>query len=46
MPMPSIPEMSAVWQFWGLTEANIISGKEAPEEGWNTMISNIQGTIE
>lgn len=46
MPMPSIPEMSAVWQFWGLTEANIISGKEAPEEGWNTMISNIQGAIE
>ncbi len=45
VPMPSIPEMNAVWNFWGVTEANIISGKEDPADGWATMVQNIQGAI-
>ncbi|MEJ5944793.1 extracellular solute-binding protein [Pseudokineococcus basanitobsidens] len=45
-PTPAIPEMSAVWGFWGTTEAQIISGQVAPEEGWDQMVANIQSTIE
>ncbi|WP_043534166.1 sugar ABC transporter substrate-binding protein [Actinomyces polynesiensis] len=45
VPMPAIPEMGSVWQFWGVTEANIVTGKEAPEEGWSTMVENIKGAI-
>ncbi len=45
VPMPAIPEMDAVWQYWGVTEANIIAGKEDPTDGWNAMIKNIQAAI-
>jgi arabinogalactan oligomer/maltooligosaccharide transport system substrate-binding protein len=45
LPMPSIPEMGAVWNYWGVTEANIISGSLAPVAGWEKMISDIQGAI-
>ncbi|MDO5746907.1 MAG: maltose ABC transporter substrate-binding protein [Actinomycetaceae bacterium] len=45
MPMPAIPEMGAVWEFWGSTEANIISGKQTPAEGWKTMNENIEKKI-
>ena len=45
VPMPSIPEMAAVWTFWGVTQANIVSGKQEPVEGWQKMISDIEGQI-
>jgi len=45
VPMPSIPEMAAVWTYWGVTEANIISGKQQPTAGWQKMISDIQAKI-
>lgn len=45
VPMPAIPEMGSVWQFWGVTEANIVTGKEDPATGWSTMVDNIQGAI-
>lgn len=45
-PMPAIPEMSAVWGFWGTTEAQIISGQVDPVEGWDAMVENIQGAID
>ena len=45
VPMPSIPEMASVWTFWGVTEANIISGKQKPVDGWQKMVSDIQGKI-
>ncbi|SFR66897.1 carbohydrate ABC transporter substrate-binding protein, CUT1 family [Agromyces sp. CF514] len=41
-PMPAIPEMSAVWGFWGTAEAQIIDGQVDPITGWDTMIANIQ----
>lgn len=45
VPMPSIPEMAAVWTYWGVTEANIISGKQQAVAGWQKMISDIQAKI-
>lgn len=45
-PMPSIPEMGAVWTFWGATEISIIDGSAAdPAAAWNTMITNIEGAF-
>lgn len=45
-PMPAIPEMSAVWGFWGTTEAQIIDGQVDPIVGWDSMVDNIQGAID
>lgn len=41
-PMPAIPEMGAVWTFWGGAEVSIISGKAEPATAWAEMIKNIQ----
>jgi arabinogalactan oligomer/maltooligosaccharide transport system substrate-binding protein len=43
--MPSIPEMGAVWAFWGVTEANIISGAAEPVAAWEKMVTDIQGAL-
>lgn len=43
-PMPNIPEMGAVWTFWGKTEAQIIGGDD-PVNTWNKMISDIQAEL-
>ena len=45
VPMPAIPAMGSVWQYWGVTEANIISGKQKPAAGWQKMIADIQSKI-
>ncbi|MCB0911931.1 MAG: extracellular solute-binding protein [Propionibacteriaceae bacterium] len=45
VPMPSIPEMASVWTYWGVTEANIISGKQQPVAGWQKMITDIESKI-
>ncbi|ADG75066.1 extracellular solute-binding protein family 1 [Cellulomonas flavigena DSM 20109] len=45
VPMPSIPEMGSVWAFWGVTEANIISGTSEPVAAWDKMVADIQGAI-
>lgn len=42
---PAIPAMGSVWNFWGQTEANIVTGIETPDEGWATMITNIDNAI-
>ena len=42
---PAIPAMGSVWNYWGQTEANIVSGTETPAEGWATMITNINNAI-
>lgn len=42
---PAIPAMDSVWNFWGQTEANIVSGTETPAEGWATMVTNINNAI-
>lgn len=42
-PMPTLPEMGAVWEFWGGTEVAIINGK-SPDAGaaWQQMNDNIK----
>ncbi len=45
VPMPSIPEMGGVWEFWGVTEANIINGAD-PVATWEKMVSDIQGALD
>lgn len=46
VPMPSIPEMGSVWQFWGVTEAQIISGAAEPVPAWQKMVADIQGALD
>ncbi|GAB2475477.1 sugar ABC transporter substrate-binding protein [Xylanimonas ulmi] len=47
VPMPSIPQMASVWAFWGVTQAQIISGQAAdPAAAWDQMVSDIQGAID
>lgn len=46
VPMPSIPEMGAVWEFWGSTQAAIINGDGDPAELWAQMVEDIDGAIE
>jgi len=45
VPMPSIPEMGAVWEFWGVTEAALINSKGDPTALWDKMTADIQGAI-
>lgn len=45
VPMPAIPEMGSVWQFWGVTEVNVVTGKEDAATGWATMVDNITSAI-
>lgn len=45
-PMPAIPEMGAVWQFWGGAEVSIINGQATPEEAWTAMNENIKAAFE
>jgi len=44
VPMPSIPEMGSVWDFWNAAEAQIISGAD-PASTWSTMITNLEGAL-
>jgi arabinogalactan oligomer / maltooligosaccharide transport system substrate-binding protein len=46
VPMPSIPEMGKVWNFWGVTEAAIVSGSQEPVAAWEKMVSDIQGALD
>ena len=45
VPMPNIPEMAAVWEFWGVAEAEIISGKADPAKRWKQMTADIEKAI-
>lgn len=45
VPMPSIPEMGAVWEFWGVTEVAIINGGGDPVTLWQKMASDIAAAI-
>lgn len=44
VPMPSIPEMGAVWDFWNAAEAQIIAGSD-PATTWSTMIANLKAAL-
>jgi len=40
VPMPSIPEMGSVWDFWNAAESQIIAGAD-PTTTWETMVSDL-----
>ena len=44
-PMPSIPEMGSVWEYWGVAEAAIIKGAD-PASTWTKMAGDIQAKID
>ncbi|HRQ00716.1 MAG TPA: extracellular solute-binding protein, partial [Terrimesophilobacter sp.] len=45
VPMPAIPAMGAVWQFWGIAEAEIIRGAD-PVATWQKLAEDVQGAIQ
>ncbi|WP_394554460.1 extracellular solute-binding protein [Agromyces sp. MMS24-JH15] len=44
VPMPSIPEMGSVWDFWNAAESQIINGAD-PVSTWNTMITDLTAAL-
>lgn len=44
LPMPAIPEMGAVWDYWGKTEVAIVNGAD-PASSWETMVNNIKTSM-
>jgi len=44
VPMPSIPEMGSVWDFWNGAQSQIINGAE-PASTWSTMITNLEAAL-
>lgn len=44
-PMPNIPEMGSVWDFWGVTQESIINGSADPVEAWNKFVSDFTAAI-
>lgn len=46
VPMPNIPQMGAVWNHWGVTQAAIITGAAVdPVAAWREMTSRIAADI-
>jgi arabinogalactan oligomer/maltooligosaccharide transport system substrate-binding protein len=44
VPMPAVPAMGSVWQFWGISEAAILNGTE-PVAAWQKLAADVQGAI-
>lgn len=44
VPMPAIPAMGAVWQFWGVAEAAIINGED-PKATWQKLVDDVTAAI-
>lgn len=46
IPMPGIPEMGAVWNYWGATEAALVNNTAGdPAAAWATMAQRIAADI-
>lgn len=45
VPMPAIPAMGRVWEFWGIAEASILNG-DAPDATWAQLTSDVQSAID
>jgi arabinogalactan oligomer/maltooligosaccharide transport system substrate-binding protein len=45
VPMPAIPAMGAVWQYWGIAEAEVINGAD-PVATWQKLASDVQAAID
>ncbi|GAA1968047.1 sugar ABC transporter substrate-binding protein [Agromyces allii] len=44
VPMPAIPAMGQVWQYWGIAEADIINGAD-PVTTWQKLTADVQAAI-
>jgi len=44
VPMPAIPAMGKVWEFWGIAEAAILNGAD-PDTTWAKLTTDVQGAI-
>ncbi|WP_395244474.1 extracellular solute-binding protein [Agromyces sp. MMS24-K17] len=44
VPMPAIPAMGAVWQYWGIAEAEIINGAD-PVATWQKLAADVEAAI-
>ncbi|SDR92900.1 sugar ABC transporter substrate-binding protein [Microterricola viridarii] len=44
VPMPAIPAMGSVWQYWGIAEADIINGAD-PVATWQKLAADVQAAI-
>ncbi|WP_102191641.1 sugar ABC transporter substrate-binding protein [Microbacterium aurantiacum] len=44
VPMPAIPAMGSVWQFWGIAEAAIINGED-PTVTWQKLVDDVTAAI-
>lgn len=44
VPMPAIPAMGAVWQYWGIAQAEIINGAD-PVATWQKLATDVQAAI-
>ena len=44
-PLPAIPAMGSVWQYWGIAEASIINGED-PVATWNKLATDVQAAID
>lgn len=44
VPMPAIPAMGSVWQFWGVAEAAIINGAD-PKTTWQKLVDDVSAAI-
>lgn len=44
VPMPAIPAMGSVWQYWGVAQAAIINGED-PKATWEKLVSDVQAAI-
>ncbi len=45
VPMPAIPAMGSVWQYWGIAEASIINGED-PSATWTKLAEDVQSAID
>ena len=45
VPMPAIPAMGRVWEFWGIAEAGILNGAE-PDATWAQLTSDVRTAID
>ena len=44
VPMPAVPAMGAVWQYWGIAQAEIINGGD-PTTVWAKLVSDVTAAI-
>lgn len=44
VPMPAIPAMGSVWEYWGIAQAEVIGGAD-PAERWQKLTNDVEAAI-